>query len=152
MPVFPSIDWFDAVRHEFNTDESVRTAGGGTCDAKVGLRIGEELFLLVFEGFECSSAAEIAEPELEATDFYLDMPVSDWEEMLTNIVENGKADLDHTLNTLDLDTEEGLARSYTGDQYLQDLFYRYNQTFQNFFDLASRVETVFRDMGDGSES
>ena len=145
MPVFPSVEWFDAVRHEFNTDESVRDAGGGTCDAKVGVRVGDAFYLLVFDGFECASAVQIKESALESTDFYLDMAVEDWREMLTNIQDNGEADLDHTLNTLDLDSEEGLARSVSGDQYLQDLFYRYNQTFQNFFDLSSRVETEFED-------
>ena len=143
MPVFPTIEWFDAVRHEFNTNDAVRTAGGGMCDAKVGVKAGDNIFLLVFEGFECSSASEIAEPDLEETDFYLDMPMEDWADMLENIRENGEADLDHSLNTMDLDSLDGLAHSYTGDQYRQDMFFRYNQTFQYFFDQSSRVETEF---------
>ena len=143
MPVFPSVDWFDAVRREFNGDESVRAAGGGTCDARVGVRVGDQTFLLAFEGFDCVSASAITEADLESTDFYLDMEPDDWEDMLTNIQENGSADFDYTLNTIDLDSENGLALSYTGDQYRQDLFFRYNQTFQYFFDLSSRVETEF---------
>ncbi len=145
MPVFPSVEWFDTVRAEFNTDESVRGGGGGTCDAKVGIRVGNEIFLLVFDGFECVSAAAVGESDLASTDFYLDMSPENWREMLLNIRDNGEADLDHTLNTLDLDSEDGLARSVTGDQYQQDLFFRYNQTFQYFFDMSSRVETEFAD-------
>ena len=145
LPVFPSVEWFDSVSREFNSDESVRGAGGGTCDAKVGVRVGESLYLLVFEGFECGPASEIEEADLESTDFYLDMSPGDWEDMLTNIRENGEATLDYTLNTIDLDSENGLALSYTGDQYRQDLFFRYNQTFQYFFDLSSRVPTEFTD-------
>ncbi len=145
MPLFPSVEWFDAVRREFNSDESVRDGGGGTCDAKVGVKVGGALYLLVFEGFECASASEIEESALASTDFYLDMPREDWRDMVANIAENGEADFDHTLNTLDLDSEDGLAMSYTGDQYLQDLFYRYNQTFQYFFDLSSRVDTAFEE-------
>ena len=61
----------------------------------------------------------------------------------TNIRENGEADLDHSLNTMDLDSLDGLAHSYTGDQYRQDMFFRYNQTFQYFFDQSARVETEF---------
>ena len=145
MPLFPSVKWFNAVRQEFNTDESVRGAGGGTCDAMVGVRVGESRFLLVFEGFECQSASEIEEADLESTDFYLDMSPEDWEDMLTNIQENGEATFDYTLNTIDLDSENGLALSYTGDQYRQDLFFRYNQTFQYFFDISSRVPIEFAD-------
>ncbi len=113
------------------------------CDAQVGVRVGDASFLLVFEGFECSSAAAIDEPALADADFCLDMPPDEWREMLTNIQDNGEADFDHTLNTIDLDSEDGLAISYAGDQYRQDLFYRYNQTFQYFFDISSRVPTEF---------
>ena len=145
MPIiFPSVEWFDAARREFNADESVRGGGGGTCDAKVGVKIGERaVYALVFEGFECVSASEIAEADLADADFYMDMAEGDWREMIENIAENGEADFDHTLNTLDLDIEGGLAKSAAGDQYLQDLFYRYNQTFQYFFDLTSRIDTAF---------
>ena len=143
MPLFPSVEWFEAVRREFNSEDAVRDAGGGTCDANVGIKVGGNLYRLVFEGFECSSASEIQEADLEDTDFYLDMTPDDWLEMLQNIRDNGGADLNHTLNTLDLDSENGLAISYSDDQYRQDLFFRYNQTFQYFFDLSSRVETEF---------
>ena len=143
MPVFPSVEWFDAVRHEFNVNDAVRSGGGGMCDARVGVKVGGDTYLLVFEGFECSSASEIAESGLEDTDFYLDMSPDDWRDMIDNIRENGEADLDHSLNTMDLDSADGLAHSYTGDKYRQDMFFRYNQTFQYFFDQSARVETEF---------
>ena len=60
-----------------------------------------------------------------------------------NLQENGKADLDHTLNSIDLQQEESIAYSPADDQYRQDLFYRYNQNFQDFFDASARVETSF---------
>ena len=145
MTLFPSVQWFDAVRREFNGNESVRGGGGGTCDARVGIQVGDQTYLLVFEGFECNSASKIDEAELESTDFYLDMSPEDWEEMLSNIRDNGAADFQHTLNTLDLEIEGGLALSVAGDQYRQDLFFRYNQTFQYFFDLSSRVPTEFEE-------
>ena len=51
--------------------------------------------------------------------------------------------LSYTLNTLDLDREEGLSTSVHGDQYREDLFFRYNQTLQFFFDASARIKTAF---------
>ncbi len=116
---------------------------GGAYDARVGIEVGDRVFLLVFEGFECAGAGEISAPDLGDTDFYMSMHPSDWEEMLVNIRLNGGADLDHTLNTLDLSSDGGLAKSWKGDQYGQDLFFRYNQTFQYYYDASSEVETEF---------
>ncbi len=141
MPVFPSVEWFDAVRDVYNSDDAYRGAGGGICDALVGVKVGEKLFLLVFDGFECSGASEIDEAQLEETDFYLDLSPEGWREMIANIGDNGAAGFGHTLNTLDLTLDDGLAHSATGDQYRQDLFFRYNQTFQFFFDASARIET-----------
>ena len=64
-------------------------------------------------------------------------------EMIENIKDNGHADLRHTLNTIDLEAEDGLARSHHDDQYREDLFFRYNQTLQYFFDGSSRIDTRF---------
>ena len=144
MPVFPSVEWFDAVRGIFNSDDANRTAGGGMAEADVGIKFDDQVFLLKFAGFECESASEIQESDLEETDFYLEMHPDDWIEMLTNIQENGRADRDHTLNTLDLNSEDGLALSATEDQYRLDMFFRYNQTLQYFFDASSNVETEFK--------
>ena len=58
---------------------------------------------------------DYGEPDLESTDFYLDMAPEDWEDMLTNIQENGEATFDYTLNTIDLDSENGLALSVHGE-------------------------------------
>ena len=73
----------------------------------------------------------------------MDMAAPEWRAMLENIRKNGHADLGYTLNTLDLDRTEGLATSMHGDQYREDLFFRYNQTFQYFFDASARIKTQF---------
>ena len=82
-----------------------------------------------------------SETEAEETDFWLELPYARWKEMLENIKENGQADLHHTLNTIDLEEPEGFARSHDG--YRRDAFYRFNQTFQYFFDASARVDTTF---------
>ena len=143
MPIFPSVEWFDALRELYNSDDIYRSAGGGSCDANVGVKVGEKVFVLTFEGFECSEAREAGEEDLEDVDFYMEMEPERWQEMIANIKENGHADIRHTLNTLDLGSEEALARTKTGDGYRLELFFRYNQTFQNFFDASTHIDTVF---------
>ena len=135
--------WFDDVRAIYNADDSLRGAGSGTCDCMVGLQVGREFYQLVFEGFECSSAAKISKSDLDECDFYMHMPAKDWREMLDNIRENGHATDNHTLNTLDLDRPEGLSTSTHNDQYREDMFFRYNQTLQFFFDASARIKTNF---------
>ena len=144
VPLFPSTEWFEAVMDVFNSDELKTTAGGGTCDAIVGIISGESLFQLKFEGIECVSVDVLEdEDQLGMTDFYIELHPEDWKDMLNNIKENGAATLEYTLNTIDLETPEGITRSWAEDQYRQDLFFRYNQTFQYFFDASSKVMTSF---------
>ena len=143
MPQFPSVDWFEQVREIFNGDESYQEAGGGMCDATMGIKVAEHSYIIVFEGEECSEVREVPELDLDEADFYLDMASAEWQEMIQNIKDNDGADLDHTLNTLDMDRFEGLALTMNGDQYRQDFFYRFNQTFQYFFDASARIDTHF---------
>ena len=141
--VFPSVEWFDTVRALFNGDESYRGAGSGTCDCTVGIKVGKKLFQLIFEGFECVKASTIKAADLDECDFYLDMPKMDWRKMLDNIKEHGHATDNFTLNTLDLGRPDGLSMSTHNDQYREDLFFRYNQTLQFFFNASARINTTF---------
>ena len=143
MPLFPTEAWFEDVRAVFNGDETYRGAGGGRCSCRSAMKIGARNFLVVFEGLECAETREVDSGELESCDFYLEMAADDWVEMVRDIAENDGASLHYTLNTLDLEREEGLARSTHNDQYRVDLFYRYNQTFQFFFDASARVATTY---------
>ena len=141
MPVFPSVEWFQAVADLVNKDENYRHHG--TCDAKVGIQVGDRTFVLTFEAFEVTKVEELKPEQIEAADldFTLVMPPEKWREMIENIKQNGRADHLYTLNSLDLATPEELAKS--DDYYRRDLFYRYNQSFQHFFDTSSKVETQF---------
>lgn len=143
MPQFPSLDWFEQVRGVFNSDDSYQQAGGGLCDAVMGVKVGDKAYLVVFEGMECAEAREVDAATLVDADFYLNMEYAEWRDMIANIRDNNGADLDYTLNTLDMERDDGLAQTLNGDQYRQDFFYRYNQTFQYFFDASARVQTEF---------
>ncbi|NIP14727.1 MAG: hypothetical protein GWM88_08360 [Pseudomonadales bacterium] len=143
MPVFPSADWFQAVREVYNGDSTLHSGGGGACDTTAGFLVGKRGYLIVFEGLECADVREAAAGELDDVDFVISMSEVQWRDMVANVQEHGRADLDHTLNSIDLSQEESIAFSPVDDQYRQDLFYRYNQNFQDFFDASSRVETTF---------
>ena len=143
MARFPSEGWFAEVAEVFNGDERYQGAGGGQCNCTAGIVVDEQVFVLTFEGFKCNGALAADDAALDAVDFYLHMPLEAWKAMLANVKKNGHATLEHTLNTLDLNREEGLSTSKHGDQYREDLFFRYNQTFQFFFDASARVRTEF---------
>ena len=65
MPVFPSVEWFEAVSRSFNSNEANRTAGGGIADADVGIIFDDQMFLLNFAGYECEKASVIGRSDLE---------------------------------------------------------------------------------------
>lgn len=143
MAVFPSKEWFEEVREVYNSDLTLHSGGGGACDTTAGLRIGDQRYRIRFAGLECAEVKESNDVELEDSDFVIEMSVQSWKDMVKDVQENGKASSRHTLNSLDLEIEEGIAHSPVDDQYKQDLFYRYNQNFQDFFNASSHIETVF---------
>ena len=61
--------------------------------------------------------------------------------MLDDIKANGRATHDYTLNSLDLRSEVEFARGK--DYHRRDAFYRFNQTFQEFFDNSAKMQTTF---------
>jgi hypothetical protein len=139
MPTFPSIEWFDTIRNIVNQDETFRRLG--TVDARVGMKIGDEIYEVTFEAFECTNVSKIDENELRDLDFWLEQSPEEWRDMIENIKSNGAADLSHTLNTIDLNRADGFAKSYDG--YKRDAFYRFNQSLQHFFDSSAKIETQF---------
>ena len=139
MPVFPSVEWFQAVADLVNQDEEYRKLG--TCDAKVGIKVGDQFFAITFEAFEVTQVEQIDDPVAADVDFTLVLPPEKWREMIENIKQNGHADLHHTLNSIDLATPEEFAQA--DDYYRRDLFYRFNQSFQHFFDSSAKIDTQF---------
>jgi hypothetical protein len=139
MPVFPSVEWFNAIKDLVNNDPAFRQLG--TVDAVTGVKVGGKIFEITFEAFECTNVREVSENDLRDMDFWLEQPYDGWKEMLENIKKHGAADLTHTLNTIDLSIPEGLARSHDG--YRRDAFYRFNQSIQDFFNASAKIDTKF---------
>ena len=140
---FPSEKWFEAVRKVYNADSTLHSGGGGACHTRAGFSIGDDHYLIEFDGMECARIKGMDLADLEDADFIIRMSKELWRAMIGNIQTNGKGNLDHTLNSLDLSEADGIAYSPVDDQYRQDLFYRYNQNFQDFFDASARIETTF---------
>ena len=138
---FPSLEWFQALQALVNSDEEFRRLGN--IDAVMGVKVGERVYVITFEAFECAEVREGTEYDLIDADFFLEMTVGQWQDLITNTRENNGADLTHTLNTLDLMLEGGLSNNATGDQLRADVFFRVNQSLQHFFDSSARLNTVF---------
>ena len=139
--VFPSLDWFEALQHLVNADPAYRQFG--TVDATMGVKIGDEVFLVAFEAFECSSVRAGNDYDLINADFFIEMEPDSWRAMLDNIRTNGGAEAGQTLVSLDMIHE--ISNNATGDQLRADMFFRYNQSLQHFFDLSANLNTVFSD-------
>ena len=138
---FPSVEWFKAVSEIVNNSPGYKHIG--TCDCTVGFKVPDlqKYYRITFEAFEVLDVKEVSESEAEDSDFWLELTFDRWQELLQNIKTNGKADLHHTLNTIDLEDPEGFARSRDG--YRRDAFYRFNQSFQHFFDSSAKIDTTF---------
>ena len=138
---FPSVEWFQSLQELVNNDPEYRRIG--SVDATMGVKVGEKVFVITFEAFECSEVKEGTEYDLIDADFFLEMGVDEWHDLVTNTKENDGADLRHTLNTLDLMIAGGISKNATGDQFRADIFFRVNQSLQHFFDSSAKLETVF---------
>lgn len=143
MPRFPSIAWFEQVARAHSGDRE-RLRRLGYVDAHVGIAVTDSGrqsgFVLEFAGYGVGSVRESANPVSDA-DFTIIGPLATWREMIENIQANGGPDLAHTLNRL---TMAGTPLTIIAeDQLKQDVFFRFNQSFQSYFDAGAAVPTEF---------
>ena len=143
MARFPSIQWFEDVARAHGADRE-RAKRLGYVEASVGIVVEDggqsQGFLLEFAGYGPRDVRETADP-VAASDFTIAGPLSVWREMIENIAADGAPDLHHTLNRL---TMAGTPlRLLSGDQLKLDLFFRFNQSFQAYFDASADVKTEF---------
>ena len=135
MPNFPSLEWFKSLRELVNRDERFHKLG--TCEARAGFKIGDRCFEVVFDAFKVDEVRELSPNDAEkSADFVLDMDEAGWKEMVQNIVANGGADPQHTLNTL---VFPGKLKLRYRDAFGMDKFYLYNQSLQHFLNSAAQL-------------
>ena len=139
MPNFPSVEWFQEAANLLNTSDSFKRLG--TTDCEMGVQVGDQFYEIDFEAFEITKVSSIDAARAAELDFTLVQTADAWQAMLEDIKLNGRATHDFTLNSLDLRSAEELARGK--DYHRRDAFYRFNQTFQEYFDNAAKMETTF---------
>jgi hypothetical protein len=136
---FPSLDFFKALQQR-TLDDKARFEKLGYCDTSFGVRIGDELYAISFEVYECTGVRKTS--DASDLDFVLEAPPELWREMVASIVKNQGADAAHSLNTL----------SHVGDRMKlvsqdaegNDKFYRFMATLQEFFDQARSLEVTLK--------
>jgi hypothetical protein len=143
MTWFPSKEFFEELRAHVNANPDLFRRLG-TVDMTLVVKIdyddSSDCYEIAFSGYHCTGVRHLSSLAGAAKGaVILSGPYSGWREMIDNIVANGHADLEHTLNTLTLlDTP---LRIDAENQLDADLFYRYQQNLQEFFDAAGRSES-----------
>ena len=142
---FPSIEFFCALQ-ELMRGERERFRRLGYFDATMGVRVldapkGRRDYLLGFEVFDCTQVRAVADLATENADFILEGDLDTWVEMLRNITTHGAADVAHSINTLTHLGER--MRVVYDDPDGHDKLYRFAESVQEFFDLASKLEIDF---------
>jgi hypothetical protein len=148
---FPSAGWFRALADRMAAHpEKYRRLGAMdlTLVPRITFPDGHaETFSLAFEGNHCRAVERLSAAQAIGGrhSVILEGEYGAWREMIENIRRHGHADLQHTLNYLTLpDWPFRLVAVDDAEGQLDvDRFYRYNETLQEFFDEAARLETRF---------
>jgi hypothetical protein len=146
---FPSLAFFQSLQALMRQEEA-RFRRLGFVDTTFGIEIigpsGQAWrYLLAFEVFECRKVNEVSGFDLTEIDFILKGGLDAWVEMIQNIHQNGGADVAHSLNTL-THFGERLQVVYD-DPDNRDKLFRFQESIQEFFDLASTLAIEFPTTG-----
>jgi hypothetical protein len=147
MIEFSSLAWFQELARLMNENEAAFKRVG-YADVAWAVEVQPSapghtpyLFRLVFEEYSCVDVAELDPGSDADVAFTLQATYATWKEMIQNIQANNGPDLEHSLNRLTLmDDPIYIAAA---DFLSRDLFARYGQTFQLFFNGAVHIPTVF---------
>ncbi len=132
---FPSLEFFKALQQR-TKDEALAFEKLGVCDTTFGIRVGNDLYRIEFEAYECTGVDETNDPA--SLDFVLTAPVELWKELFESVLANAGADAAHTINSL---THVGdLMRVEYEDPEGHDRLYRFMATIQAFIDEAQHLD------------
>jgi hypothetical protein len=147
--LFPSVAWFERLAALMDArQDRHRHIGTIDCLAQFTMfdtpTVGENWHVQVrFEEYRVVEVKQVAEEDSVHADFVLETDIDVWQEMVQNIIAGqGRPDLEHSLNRLSL---PGVPmRLWSEDPLARDLFFRYNQSLQEFWNASAAINTVFR--------
>ena len=147
MLAFPSLAWFQELARLMNANEA-DFKRFGAADVTWGVEVQSPppgqlpcIFRMVFEDYSCACVTEVTPDATADMSFVLQAAYDTWKEMIENIQANNGPDLEHSLNRLALmDDPIYIAAN---DFLERDLFARYGQTYQLFFNGAMHIPTSF---------
>jgi hypothetical protein len=142
-PAFPDPQWFIALGRlmEAKGDRFLRL---GFAEVRFCVRLlddaggqAEPITGIELEGYRISRALPVEDITQFDPDFTIAGPRAVWQRLLAEIARDGHPELRRTLNSLVLIGDELWLES--SDQLREDKFYRFNQTLQELFNLASHL-------------
>ena len=145
---FPSIEWFHELARLMRENRAIHEhLGFIDCVARFTVLDGGPAgkpwsAIVAFEEFEAVEVTEDRGGNDERADFTLEASLASWHEMIANIAQGrGRPDLTHTINYL---SHMGTPfRLLSDDPLRRDLFFRYNQSLQEFFNASAGLRTIF---------
>lgn len=143
---FPSLHWFLALAELMNENRALHEhLGFVDCIAEFAVDDGGPhgetvAYQVTFEEFCAVDVRPATEPA--RADFRVSGPLWAWQMMISSIAQHGgRPALDCTLNHL---THLGEPLRVTStDPLRRDLYFRYNQSLQEFFNASARIVTEF---------
>ena len=144
---FPSLAWFERLAKLMELHRA-RHEHLGYVDCVAGFRVldgspsGPWTAHVTFEEFSVAALCEPSADRDAEADFVLEADLHTWREMIESIAAGeGRPDLEQTLNRL---THMGTPIRLVSDDPLRaDLYYRYNQSLQEFVNASAEFETSF---------
>jgi len=147
---FPSVEWFERLAQLMKANRARNEhLGFIDCIANFtvldgGLRGQPWTAQATFEEFEATDVREASASDLARADFTIEATTATWREMIESVARgHGRPDLTHTLNYL---SHYGTPlRVWSDDPLRKDLFFRYNQSLQEFINASASFGTIFQD-------
>jgi hypothetical protein len=146
MVTFPSLDWFQRLAESMNANRA-RQEKLGYVDCVAQFTVREAgaspwSVQVTFEEFSAVDVRTVEAGEEERADFILEMPLDDWRKMIDSIAGGkGRPALQQTLNYLSNMGAPLVVRS--NDPLRRDLYFRYNQSLQEFVNASALFETTY---------
>jgi hypothetical protein len=142
---FPSVEWFQRLADRMNENRARQEQLGYVdCVAGFAVNDGGEPFTVhvTFEEFEATDVNRAGAGDAARADFTLEADLATWRSMIESIAKGGgRPGLDQTLNRL---SHMGAPMAVHSDDPLRrDLYFRYNQSLQEFVNASAAFPTRF---------